>query len=110
MYRAFYCFYDEGVDLPSRDAVPIDQADIYSGLFGRLRTDGDFVGLIGAEGHTLQIMYHPEGDRYWVDLPRPELHGSYGAYMTFDEVADLLKALPSEFGPDALPSLTFEAW
>ncbi len=88
----------------------MSEADIYSALLGRLTRDRAFFGVVDEAGRTLQIMYEATGDRYWVETPEPERHGSYGRKMTFDEVVDLLKALPAAFTPDAISGLAFEPW
>lgn len=110
VYRVFYCFYGEGVEVPSHKPIPMEQADIYSDLFGRLVSDEDFLGMLDEAGRTLQFMYHAGDDHYWVEIPRSDLNGSYGRYMTFDEATDLLKALPPSFTPESVPGLRFQEW
>lgn len=88
----------------------MNEADIYSELLGSLADDGDFIGLIDDRGETLQVMYEAADDAYWVEVPSPRLGGSYGARLSFDAVVDLFETLPSEFGPESLPSLQFHPW
>jgi hypothetical protein len=86
------------------------EADIYSEMLGSLAEDGDFFGLIDARGTTLQVMYEAKDGTFWVETPRPQEGGSYGVSLTFDQVNDLFKALPSEFSPASLPCLKFRSW
>jgi hypothetical protein len=109
-FRVFYCFYAENDVVLAADAAPMDVADIYSELLGRLSSDGDFLGMTDEEGHTLQMMYDPDKDRYCVEIPSPERHGSYACNMDFDQVVELMKALPTQFVPAAIPGLEFETW
>jgi hypothetical protein len=109
-YRVFYTFYGSDRSVVPGEAIPMNEADIYSELLGSLAEDGDFIGLIDNGGTTLQVMYDAADDAYWVEVPSPQRGGSYGARLSFDAVADLFKALPSEFGPKSLPLLQFQSW
>ncbi len=108
-YRVFYTFYGSDRSVVADEAIPMNEADIYSEL-GSLAADGDFIGLIDNWGTTLQVMYEADDDAYWVEVPSPQRGGSYGARLSFDALADLFKALPSEFGPESLPLLQFRSW
>lgn len=109
-YRVFYCFYAEDAELPADNALDLDLEEIYSELLGRLTSDGDYLGMVDGQGHTLQIMYQATDDHYWVEIPCPERQGSYGCEMDFDHIVDLMKSLPTRFVPQAIPDLAFTAW
>lgn len=109
-YEVFCDLRAAGVRRSPEAAVAIDEADIYSEYFGRMSSDRDFVGIIDANGTTLQMMYHAADDTYWMELPVPAKQGSFGAQLTFDEVVDILKALPREFSAAAFPMLRFQRW
>jgi hypothetical protein len=109
-YRVFYTFYGAGRSVVPDDAVPMDEANIYSELLGSFTKDGDFIGLIDNRGTTLQVMYEADDDAFWVEVPSPQLGGSYGARFSFDALTQLFKALPSEFGPESLTVLQFRSW
>ncbi len=110
IYRVFYTFYATDTSVAADDAVPMNEADIYSELLGSLTEDGDFIGLIDNRGTTLQVMYEAKGDRYWVELPSPQRRGSYGARLSFDALTELFKVLPREFDPESLTLLEFQSW
>jgi hypothetical protein len=109
-YRVFYTFYGSDRSVVAAEAIPMNEADIYSELLGSLADDGDFIGLIDDRGTTLQVMYEADDDAYWVEVPSPQRGGSYGARLSFDALVDLFKALPGEFGPESLPLFQFRSW
>jgi hypothetical protein len=109
-YRVFYTFYGSDMSVVHDEAIPMNEADIYSELLGSLAEEGDFIGLIDNRGTTLQVMYDANDDAYLVEVPSPQRAGSYGARLSFNALADLFKALPSEFGPESLPLLQFRSW
>ena len=109
-YHVFYHFYANGDSVPSEFPVSMNEADIYSPLLGKLHQDGDFLGLIDAQGETLQVMYEADNDLYWIEVLALEQRGSYGKYVGFDELTDFFKALPEHFHSDSISDATFMAW
>ena len=109
-YRVFYHFYSSGDSVASEDPVVMNEADIYSPMLGKLSQDGDFIGLIDANGETLQVMYEADNDHYWIEVVALEARGSYGKYMGFDELTDFFKALPSHFSSNSICNAAFMAW
>ena len=109
-YQVFYHFYGSGDSVASESPITMNEADIYSPLLGQLNQDGDFLGLIDAQGETLQVMYEADNDHYWIEVVDLEARGSHGKYMGFDELTDFFKALPSHFSVKNIHNASIMAW
>ena len=55
-------------------------------------------------------MYHEDQDKYWFEVPRPNLGGSYGKYLSFEESRDLLESLPVVFPLEGFEGFEFSKW
>lgn len=108
-FHVFYHFYGNGASVDSNAPISMNVADIYSPLLGQLSEDGDFIGLIDAQGETLQVMYEAENDEYWIEVINVS-QGSHGKHMGFDELTDFFKALPERFQSDIISGSEFIAW
>ena len=110
-YDVFYCFYAESDDgVPSTKPVRMPLTAICDDLLPRMTSEGDFIGLIDAQGVTLQACCEPDENCYWVEMPAPKEKGSHGQYCTFDELMEIFKKLPAEFTAAAFPGFAFESW
>ncbi len=99
-----------GDEVQSNSAIPIELASVSSQLFPLMKEDGEFFGLVDSKGTTLQAMYHAENDTYWFEVPRPDLQGSYGSYLTFDDAADLIKSISGDFPLEGYSGFEFSPW
>ncbi len=97
MYQVFNNIIRKGDEVTAEATVSMKLADIYSEVFPLLKEDREFFGIIDSKGTTLQAMYHEEEGNCWFEVPRPDLNGSYGTYLTFDEAADLIKSIDGAF-------------
>ena len=79
-------------------------------LLPRLQTEDDFIGLIDAAENTLQVLCEPSPDRYWLELPIDAARASYGRYVSFAELAEMIAALPQVFDRGAIPGLEYRPW
>ena len=79
-------------------------------LLASLSSDGDFFGLIDERETCLQVRFEDEANRYWIEVPRPDLGGSYGAYFSFDDAAQIFEKLPALFPDIGFPGFEFTAW
>ena len=109
-FQVFYHFYGNGASVDADAPVNMNEADIYSPLLGQLSEDGDFIGLIDAQGETLQVMYEAENDAYWIEVIDVSKQGSHGKHMGFEELTDFFKALPERFQSDSISGSEFIAW
>ena len=110
MYRAFYNIIRLNQEVTSQDAREVELADVYSKIFPLMKEDREFFGLIDSQGTTLQAMYDEDADQYWFEVPRPDLQGSFGASLSFDDAVDLIKSLDGPFPQEGFVGFEFQAW
>ena len=109
-YKIFYCFHRTDDKVPSSRPVEMERADIYGKLIGQLQEEDDFLGIIDENDNTLQAIYYPDENKYWVEIPVLEDRASYGKYMGIDELVDCIKALPKTFSLKDFPDFEFRKW
>lgn len=56
------------------------------------------------------VGYEPIEDRYWFEVPRSDIGGSYGKHFSFNEALATLKELPKSFPAEGLSGFEFTAW
>jgi hypothetical protein len=110
MYQAFYDIAGMGDQVTGDSPIEMELADVYTDVFPFMKEDGDFFGLIDTKGTTLQALYHAADDTYWLEVPRPDLNGSFGAYLTFDEASDLIKSIDGDFPLEGFSGFRFNGW
>ena len=110
MYRVFYNIIRLGEEITAEDAREVELADVYSNIFPLMKEDREFFGLIDSQGTTLQAMYDASADSYWFEVPRPDLRGSFGANLSFDDAVDLIKSLDGLFSRKGGEGFDFQAW
>lgn len=108
--KVFYSFHKINEHVHGNTPIEVDQAELTADLLGKLRGDGDFLGIVDDQDTTLQVLYKKQDDPYWIEIPDPSAQGSYGRHIAFDELVDLFNKLPERFDPSALSGLTFEPW
>ncbi|GAA6140172.1 hypothetical protein NBRC116583_39200 [Arenicella sp. 4NH20-0111] len=108
--QAFYSIQRLGNEVSATSPIPIELADVYSRIFPFVKEDKEYFGLIDTNGTTLQAMYYCEEDLYWFEVPRPDLEGSYGCYLNFDQAADLIKTLENTFPQKGFEGFEFNSW
>lgn len=109
-YRVFYYFERSGESVSSTSAIEMSAKAICEQLLARLHSADDFLGIIDAEDHVLQILPEPGEDRFWVELPIDEARASYGRFMSLTELGELVRRLPQIFDSSAIPNLTYRPW
>jgi hypothetical protein len=109
-YRVFYLFERSGERVSSASAIEMSARDIREQLLPRLQSEDDFLGLIDPKDNTLQILFEPKAERYWVELPVEAAKASYGKHMKLDELQALVCQLPAIFGAQAIPGLAYKPW
>jgi hypothetical protein len=109
-YRVFYLFARAGESVSSASAVEMTARAIREQLLPRLQTEDDFIGLIDGADNVLQVLCEPTPDRYWVELPIDAARASYGRYVSFSELGDLIATLPQVFGSASIPGLEYRPW
>jgi uncharacterized membrane protein YgcG len=109
-YRVFYLFNRTGESVSSASAVEMSAKAIREQLLPRLRTEDDFIGLIDAADNILQVLCESTPNRFWVELPVDAARASYGRYVSFSELAELISDLPQVFDRADIPSLEYRPW
>lgn len=100
--------YDRGELSTANDTIQIPASNVRR-LAWRLFTEGDFFGVVGDEGTTLQAMLEKNG-RVWLEVPVPKERGSYGKYVRREELDALVNALPTRLEPTIVEGLRFTAF
>jgi hypothetical protein len=109
-FRVFYFFERSGDSVSSASPVEMSARAIREQLLGRLHGEDDFLGIIDGQENVLQILCDPGGNRFWVELPMDAAKASYGRYMSFGEVEELVRTLPHVFDRGQLPGLEYRPW
>jgi hypothetical protein len=79
-------------------------------LLASLSVEGDFFGLFDERNVCLQVRYESEENHYWLEVPRPDLGGSYGAHFSFDDAAKVFENLPDLFPETGFSGFGFSSW
>ena len=109
-YRVFYLFSRTGESVSSTSAVEMTAKAVCEQLLPRLQSEDDFIGLVDSADNILQILCEPTPDRYWVELPVDAARASYGCYVSFAELSDLVSSLPQVFERADIPGLEYRPW
>jgi hypothetical protein len=90
--RVFYCIHAERPCKETTEEVPIGARD--SSMLARkvMATKDDFIGFTDAHHDTLQF-YVEEPDSILVDMPMPQLKGSYSMHVNRAEALRLIAGL-----------------
>ncbi len=109
-YSIFFIIEAIGREVTSDKSEACADVETYIDLFESLSVDGDFFGLIDVNDVCLQIRFEGENRQYWIEVPRPDLKGSYGAYINYDSAIKVLRDLPSTLPLEGLSGFEFIAW
>ena len=96
------------VDADNPESCP-DTSTILE-LLACLSTDGDFFGLVDEQNRVLQVRFEDVDLPYWLEIPRPDLGGSYGAHFSYEGAMAILGELPSHFPEEGFPMFEFLSW
>lgn len=96
------------VDSTSPESCP--EKDTALELLVSLSSEGDFFGLIDESETCLQVRFEDDANQYWVEVPRPDLGGSYGAHYSFDDAAAIFENLQPLFPSTGFPGFEFISW
>jgi len=109
-FRVFYFFERPGESVASTSPVAMSVKSIVAQLLCRLHSEDDYLGIMDARDNVLQILCDPGQDRYWVELPLDAAKASYGRYMTFAEVEELILDLPPVLDRSRIPDMEYRPW
>ena len=80
--RVFYYLSAPAEEIPSSRPIDLPAGQVWSDLVACLEGVDDYVGLVDAADNVLQITREEEVGAYWVELPMPDEHVSYGRRMS----------------------------
>jgi hypothetical protein len=109
-YRVFYFFERSGECVSSASAVEMSAKAIREQLLGRLHSVDDYIGIIDESDNVLQVLIEPEKDRFWVELPMDAARASYGRFMSFEELEEMVLSLPKVLDRRHIPNLEYRPW
>lgn len=109
-FRVFYLINRSGECLSSASAVAMSAKAICEQMLDRLQSEDDYLGILDAAEHTLQVLPEPQQQRYYVEVPLDAAKASYGRHVSRDELEALIRSLPSNFDERSIPGLTYRPW
>ena len=109
-HTVFFCIDAIGREVESADAESCSGSDTALELLAALAVEGDFFGLIDPKSVCLQVRYESEEDPYWIEVPRPDLGGSFGARCSYERATQLLGELPEMFPETGFSGFEFSSW
>ncbi len=111
IYKAFYYSASLNRDVAADVAESMNLDVFCSDVIKSVKEKDDFCGLIDSNGNTLQTIYEEEIEAYWVEVPRPDLNGSYGMHMPFDCMLSLFQSLNGDDFPlEGFAHFEFSEW
>lgn len=90
--QLFYCIHSEHNCVNPSAPVPSDHARALAIAEKALSSKDDFVGFIDADETTLQFLVDGT-DSVWVEVPAPELKGSYGIHTNRARALQIISRL-----------------
>jgi hypothetical protein len=109
-YSVFFSIEAIGRAVDSASPESCSGTDTIIELLASLSVEGDFFGVIDERGTCLQVRFENDENHYWLEVPRPDLGGSYGARFSFDEATKLLEDLPNLFPETGFSGFEFSSW
>lgn len=109
-YLAFYDIVRLGDPVEADNAIPVSVKEIQDSLFPLIKENREYLGLIDSDETTLQMLYDADADSFWIEVPRPDLQGAFGAQLDYDAVESLLKSLPPKFPLEGFEGFAFASW
>ena len=109
-YSAFYNAIRLGEPVEADVAVEVTDLEVRESLFPYLKEHREYLGLIDAEGTTFQMLYDAEEDKFWAEVPRPDLGGAFGAKLDYETMHNLIYSLPALFPIEGFAGFNFERW
>ena len=108
-YKIFFTDYCEGKTLDSKDARAATKEEILHSMDCVLHMPDNFLGIIDANGTTLQFMVRKDRS-ITVDIPDESKQGSYTKNASLADCLDLVRDLPAEISAANIDGLAFMSW
>jgi len=108
--RLFYCIHSERPCKETTEEIPVGTGDAAVLARRALSTKDDFVGFTDTHRTTLQF-YVEDTDSILVDMPMPQLKGSYAIHVNRAQALKLIAGLsPPLSRYRSSPKLQFAKW
>ena len=108
-FKSFYSCRSSGDVVDSNEPMEFDKDTAVSVAMQILRDPGDFIGFVGTNDKVLQFYYEDSGE-IWVEHPSQRDGGSFGKYISLNDLESVLINLPEKFHKMCIPSLEFRSW
>ena len=108
-FTVFYYNKSTDVEVTADHATPMEKSDIIAMMPTILEGFRDYYGITDRKGTTLQFLVDDDG-LVWMEIPFPDLSGSYGKHISKDDVPVVFGSLPELFSKDMLPGMEFAEW
>lgn len=109
-FRVFYLINRSGECVSSTSALAMSPKHICEQMIDRLNSADDYLGILDAEDHVVQILPEPEHCRYYVEVPLEAAKASYGRHVNRDELLELIRNLPDRLDEHSIPGLVYKPW
>ncbi|MBB1126409.1 hypothetical protein [Thiospirillum jenense] len=109
-YRVFYTIHRSSDHISSVNTVEMSAKDIRDQLLDRLQSADDYLGLMDAADHVLQILPQPEQQQFYIELPMDAEKASYGRVVNRVELDEFILHLPAHLTPATIPGLSYQQW
>ena len=111
VYRSVYfCVYQADSCVTSQEPVDVNAEAMPDLLAEVAALPENFIGFVDDSGTSIQFFVE-ELDRIWVEIPFPDLQGSYGAHVPKAGMQEIVKDLKAPYAAykDSL-GLQFQPW
>lgn len=107
--QAFYCCYSTEEQVPANAPVPVTRDESVALAQRVLLGRDDFLGFVDNADRTVQMILEVNGGVV-LDVPVPDLSGSYTKVIAREALADFIRHLPTDFSQLEMGDFAFAKW
>lgn len=109
-YKVFYCVHHKAECVSSENPKTMSRQDALAVMKTVVAEKDAFLGFVDSKDVTLQF-YAQEPHKIWVEIPTPEMKGSFGTLLSEPKALDVVRNLSGDFeGEKKALGLKFQAW
>ena len=109
MIDVFYSDHTRDTHIPSDSPTRTDLSGVLGLMDQVLVGDENFLGVVDADGNTLQFAANDDGS-IWMEIPSPSEGGSYGRSSNLEDCKKALQEAEGQFTPKSVKGLEFQKW
>jgi hypothetical protein len=98
-----------GRSIESSEPIEMDCSEALSEWDGLSNEPGSFFGIESAHHPAVQFMWE-DADRVTIDVPVPDMGGSWTKQSDYDECCKVIKSIWDGESPMSTPELRFVSW